>query len=37
MHGGNSSRGFPELGGAFLGVPIIRIMVFWSLDWVPPI
>ena len=26
--GGFSSEGFPELGVAFLGVPIIRIIVF---------
>ena len=25
---------FPKLGGTFLGVPIIRIIVFWGLYWV---
>ena len=29
--------GFPEIRGTFLGVPIIRITVFWGLHWGPPI
>ena len=27
--------GFPKIRGTFLGVPIIRIIVFWGLDWGP--
>ena len=27
--------GFPKIGGTFLGVPIIRIIVFWGLYWGP--
>ena len=30
-------RGFPKIRGAFLGVPIRRIRVFWGLYWGPPI
>ena len=26
-------RGFPKLGVPFLGVPIIRTIVFWGLYW----
>ena len=29
--------GFPKIRGTFLGVPIKRIIVFWSLYWGPPI
>ena len=29
--------GFPKIRGAFLGVPIIRIIVYWGLYWSPPI
>ena len=25
--------GFPKIGGTILGVPIIRIITYWSLDW----
>ena len=28
---------FPKIRGTFLGVPIIRIIIFWGLDWGPPI
>ena len=27
--------GFPKIGGTLLGVPIIRIIVFWGLHWDP--
>ena len=27
--------GFPKIRGTFFGVPIIRIIVFWGLYWVP--
>ena len=27
--------GFPKIRGTFLGIPIIRIVVFWGLDWGP--
>ena len=27
--------GFPKIGGTFLGVPIIRIIIFWGLYWGP--
>ena len=27
--------GFPKSRGTILGVPIIRIIVFWGLYWVP--
>ena len=29
--------GFPKIRGTLLGVPIIRIKVFWGLYWGPPI
>ena len=29
--------GFPKIRGTLLGVPIIRIIVFWGLHWGPPI
>ena len=29
--------GFPKIRCTFLGVPIIRIRVFWCLYWGPPI
>ena len=29
--------GLPKIRGSFLGVPIIRTMVFWGLYWGPPI
>ena len=29
--------GFPKIRGTFLGVPIIRTIVFGSLYWGPPI
>ena len=29
--------GFPKIRGTFLGVPIIRTIVYWGLYWVPPI
>ena len=29
--------GFPKIRGTFLGVPIVRIIVFWGLYWGPPI
>ena len=28
---------FPKIRGSFLGVPIIRIIVFWCLYWGPPL
>ena len=28
---------FPKIRGTFLGIPIIRIVVFWGLDWGLPI
>ena len=28
-------KGFPKLGVPFLGVPIIRTIVFWGLYWGP--
>ena len=31
-----SHGGFPKLGVTFLGVPIIRTIVFWGLYWGPP-
>ena len=30
-------RGSPKIRGNFLGVPIIRTIVFWGLYWGPPI
>ena len=27
--------GFPKIRGTFLGVPMIRILVFWGLRWGP--
>ena len=27
--------GFPKIRGTFLGVPIIRTIVFWGLYWGP--
>ena len=29
--------GFPKIRGTFLGVPIIRIIIFWGLYWGPHI
>ena len=29
--------GFPNIRGTFLGVPIIRTIVFWGPYWAPPI
>ena len=29
--------GFPKIRGTFLGVPIIRTIVFWGPYWGPPI
>ena len=29
--------GFPKIRGTFLGVPIIRIIIFWGLYWGPSI
>ena len=31
-----AKRGFPKIRGTFLGVPIIRTIVFWGLYWGPP-
>ena len=28
--------GFPKIRGTILGVPIIRIIIFWGLYWGPP-
>ena len=28
--------GFPKIRGTILGFPIIRITMFWGLDWGPP-
>ena len=30
------SWGIPKIRGTFLGVPIIRTLVFWGLYWGPP-
>ena len=30
-------REFPKLGVPFWGVPAIRTVVFWGLNWGPPI
>ena len=27
--------GFPKIRGTFLGVPMIRIIVYWGLQWGP--
>ena len=27
--------GFPKIRGTFLGVPVIRAIVFWGLSWGP--
>ena len=27
--------GFPKIRGTFLGVPIVRTIVYWGLYWVP--
>ena len=32
-----SFGGFPKIRGTFLGVPIIRIIVYWGLYWGPHI
>ena len=32
---GLAKWGFPKIGGTLLGVPIIRILVFWGLHWGP--
>ena len=29
--------GFPKIRGTILGVPIIRIIIYWGLYWGPPI
>ena len=29
-------RGLPKIRGTFSGVPIIRTVVFWGLNWGPP-
>ena len=34
---GSVKWGFPKIRGTLLGVPIIRIIVFWGLYWGPPI
>ena len=26
-------EGYPKISGTFLGVPILRIIVFWGLNW----
>ena len=28
-------KGFPKVGVPFLGVPVIRILVYWGLCWGP--
>ena len=28
--------GFPKIKDTFLEVPIIRVILFWGLSWVPP-
>ena len=28
--------GFPKIRGIILGVPIIRIIIYWGLYWGPP-
>ena len=33
----SATEGFPKLGVPFLGVPIIRTIVFWGLYWGSPI
>ena len=32
---GVPTRGFPKIRGTMLGVPIIRIIVYWGLYWGP--
>ena len=34
-HAIKSIWGFPKIRGTFLGVPIIRIIISWGLDWGP--
>ena len=34
---GKLRGGFPQWEGTFLGVPIMRIIVCWGLNWGPPI
>ena len=33
---GGVHGGFPKLGGYLLGVPVIRVIVFWGLFWGSP-
>ena len=35
LYRGLQGFGFPKIRGAFLVVPIIRIIIFWGLDWGP--
>ena len=28
---------FPTIGGTILEIPLVRTIVFWGLNWVPPI
>ena len=37
LYRGLQGLGFPKIRGTFLGVPIIRTVVFWGLYWGPPI
>ena len=32
---GYQTWGFPKIRGTFLGVPIIRIIIYWGLFWGP--
>ena len=36
-HGSGDTWAFPKIRGAILGVPIIRIIVYWGPYWGPPI
>ena len=29
-------HGVPEIGGATLGVPMLRVIIYWGLSWAPP-
>ena len=35
LYGGLLGFGFPKIRGPILGVPIIRIIVYWGLYWGP--
>ena len=33
LRGGRTKWGFPKIRGTIMGVPIIRIIVYWGLYW----